>query len=74
MKTSLELHQVSLTFAGSETDGEEFTSDIESISSEISSDEETYVIAVLRDAPIEPDMSLSTPEIDDIPDLLDLME
>lgn len=70
-KMNLELDKVSLTCARSDNDSEDFTSDIESIPSEISSYEEKYVVAFLRDAPFEPEMSLSRPDIDYIPYILD---
>lgn len=74
VKMRLEFDQVSPNFARFDTDSEDFTSDIELIPSESSSDEETYVVAVLRDGPFEPDLRLSRPEVDDTPDLLDLLE
>ena len=51
VKTSLEFDQVSPIVAGSKTDSEDFTSDVESFASESSSEEETYVVAILDDDP-----------------------
>ena len=55
---SLEFDQVSPIVAGSETDSEEFISDVESFASESSSEEETYVVAILGDDPFELDLTL----------------
>ena len=44
VKISLEFDQVCPIVAGSETDSEDFTSDVESFASESLSEEETYVV------------------------------
>ena len=51
VKMNLEFDQVSPIVADSETDSEDFTSDVESFASESSSGEETYVVVILRDDP-----------------------
>ena len=53
MKMSLEFDQVCPIVAGSETDSEHITSDVESSASESSSEEETYVVAILCGGPFE---------------------
>ena len=58
VKMSLELDQLSPIVAGSETDSEEFTSDVESFASESSSEEETYVVAILGDDPCNLNLTL----------------
>ena len=58
VKISLEFDQVSPIVAGSETDIEDFTSDVESFSSESSLEKETYVVAILGDEVFELDLTL----------------
>ena len=58
VKMSLEFVQVSPNVAGSETDSEDFTFDVDSFASERSSEEETYVVAILGDDPFELDLTL----------------
>ena len=55
---SLEFDQVSPIVASSETDSEDFTSDVESFASESSSEEETYVVAILGDDPCNLNLTL----------------
>ena len=58
VKMSLEFDQVSPIVAGSETDSEDFTSDVESFASESSSEEETYVVAIFGDDPCNLNLTL----------------
>ena len=58
VKMSLEFDQVSPIVASSETDSEDFTSDVESFASEISSEEDTYVVAILGDDPCRLNLTL----------------
>ena len=58
MKMSLEFDHVSPIVAGTETDSEDFTSDVESFASESSSEEETYVVAILGDDPCKLNLTL----------------
>ena len=58
VKMSLDFDQVSPIVAGSETDSEDFTSDVESFASESSSEEETYVVAILGDDPCKLNLTL----------------
>ena len=58
VKMSLEFDQVSPIVAGSETNSEDFTSDVESFASESSSEEDTYVVAILGDDPCNLNLTL----------------
>ena len=58
VKKSLEFDQLSPIVAGLETDSEDFTSDVESFASERSSEEETYVVAILGDDPCKLNLTL----------------
>ena len=58
VKRSLEFDQISPIVAGSETDSEDFTSDVESVASESSSEEETYVVEILGDDSFDLDLTL----------------
>ena len=57
VETSWESDQVSPIVAGSETDSEDFTSDVESFALVSSSEEETYVFVILRNSPFEPKLN-----------------
>ena len=66
VETNLEFDQVSPIVASSETDSEDFTSDIDSFTSESSLEEETYVVTILGDDPYNLNLTLNrTIEEDD---------
>lgn len=74
VEMNLELDQVRPLVAGLETDSEDFTLNIDLFASEISSEEETYVVDILRDDHIECDFDLREAMDDDLSNLPALLE